>query len=43
MLEKFEKPVIETAKLKPDGTYGMFTLDPLEGGKTLQIRCIEGK
>ena len=32
MLEKFEKPVIETAKLKPDGTYGMFTLDPLEGG-----------
>ena len=32
MLEKFEKPVIETAKLKPDGTYGMFTLEPLEGG-----------
>ena len=26
MLEKIEKPVIETVKLKPDGTYGMFTL-----------------
>ena len=32
MLEKIEKPVIETVKLKPDGTYGMFTLEPLECG-----------
>ncbi len=32
MLEKIEKPEIETVKLKPDGTYGMFTLEPLERG-----------
>lgn len=32
MLEKIEKPVIETIKLKPDGKYGMFGLEPLEGG-----------
>lgn len=32
MLEKIEKPVIETVKLKPDGIYGMFTLEPLECG-----------
>ncbi len=32
MLEKIEKPVIDATKLKPDGTYGMFTLEPLEAG-----------
>ena len=32
MLEKIEKPVMQTVKLKPDGTYGMFTLEPLECG-----------
>ncbi|MDR1754340.1 MAG: DNA-directed RNA polymerase subunit alpha [Eubacterium sp.] len=32
MLEKFEKPEIETVKLKPDGKYGMFCLEPLEHG-----------
>lgn len=32
MLEKIEKPEIETVKLKPDGKYGMFTLEPLECG-----------
>ncbi len=32
MLEKIEKPEIETVKLKPDGKYGMFTLGPLECG-----------
>ena len=32
MLEKIEKLSIETSKLKPDGTYGMFVLEPLQGG-----------
>ncbi|NLJ17006.1 MAG: DNA-directed RNA polymerase subunit alpha [Clostridiales bacterium] len=32
MLEKIEKLSIETSKLKPDGTYGMFILEPLQGG-----------
>ncbi len=32
MLERIEKPEIETVKLKPDGKYGMFTLEPLECG-----------
>lgn len=32
MLEKIEKPEIETAQLKPDGTYGKFILEPLERG-----------
>ncbi len=32
MLEKIEKPEIETIKLKPDGKYGMFVLEPLEAG-----------
>ena len=37
MLEKIEKPEIETVKLKPDGKYGMFVLEPLEAcyGNTL--------
>lgn len=32
MLEKIEKPEIETIKLRPDGKYGMFSLEPLECG-----------
>ncbi len=32
MLEKIAKPEIETVKLKPDGKYGMFVLEPLEAG-----------
>ncbi len=32
MLEKFEKLNIETAKLRSDGTYGMFVLEPLQSG-----------
>lgn len=32
MLEKIEKPEIETVKLKPDGKYAMFALEPLECG-----------
>ena len=32
MLEKIEKPEIETVKLKPDGKYGMFSIEPLECG-----------
>ncbi len=32
MLEKIEKPEIEIVKLKPDGKYGMFVLEPLEAG-----------
>ncbi|MCL1831405.1 MAG: DNA-directed RNA polymerase subunit alpha [Oscillospiraceae bacterium] len=32
MLERIEKSEIETIKLKPDGTYGMFCLEPLECG-----------
>ena len=32
MLEKIEKPEIETIKLKPAGKYGMFVLEPLEAG-----------
>ncbi|MCL2087258.1 MAG: DNA-directed RNA polymerase subunit alpha [Oscillospiraceae bacterium] len=32
MLEKFEKPNIETVRHKPDGKYGMFCLEPLEHG-----------
>ncbi|MCL1903497.1 MAG: DNA-directed RNA polymerase subunit alpha [Oscillospiraceae bacterium] len=32
MLERIEKADIETIKLKPDGTYGMFCLEPLECG-----------
>ncbi|MCL1882006.1 MAG: DNA-directed RNA polymerase subunit alpha [Oscillospiraceae bacterium] len=32
MLEKIEKSEIEMIKVKPDGTYGMFCLEPLECG-----------
>ncbi len=32
MLEKIEKPEIETAELKADGTYGKFIVSPLERG-----------
>lgn len=32
MLEKIEKPEIETVKLEVNGTYGMFVLRPLERG-----------
>lgn len=32
MLEKIEKPEIETAELKSNGTYGKFILGPLERG-----------
>lgn len=32
MLERIEKSEIETIKLRPDGTYGMFCLEPLECG-----------
>ena len=32
MLEKIEKPEIETVKLESNGTYGMFVLAPLERG-----------
>ncbi|MCL1866754.1 MAG: DNA-directed RNA polymerase subunit alpha [Oscillospiraceae bacterium] len=32
MLERIEKSEIETIKLRPDGTYGMFCLEPLEHG-----------
>ena len=32
MLEKIEKPEIETEKLEANGTYGMFVLRPLERG-----------
>ena len=32
MLEKIEKPEIETAELKSNGTYGKFILEPLERG-----------
>ncbi len=32
MLEKIEKPEIETAELKANGTYGRFVLGPLERG-----------
>ena len=32
MLEKIEKPELETVKLEPNGTYGMFVLAPLERG-----------
>ncbi len=32
MLEKIEKPEIETAELKGDGTYGKFIVAPLERG-----------
>lgn len=32
MLEKFEKLNIETSKLRSDGTYGMFVLEPLQSG-----------
>jgi len=32
MLEKIEKPEIETAELKSNGTYGKFVLEPLERG-----------
>jgi len=32
MLEKIERSEIETIKLRPDGTYGMFCLEPLECG-----------
>jgi DNA-directed RNA polymerase subunit alpha len=32
MLERIEKSEIETIMLKPDGTYGMFCLEPLECG-----------
>ena len=29
---EIEKPRIETAEIKPDGTYGRFVLEPLERG-----------
>ena len=29
---EIEKPVIETAEMKSDGTYGRFVLEPLERG-----------
>ena len=32
MLEKIEKLNIETFKLRSDGTYGMFVLEPLQSG-----------
>lgn len=32
MLEKIEKPEIEIVNLKSDGTYGVFSLEPLERG-----------
>ena len=32
MLEKIEKPDIETVELKSNGTYGKFVLEPLEPG-----------
>ncbi len=32
MLEKMEKPEIETAEINSDGTYGRFILEPLERG-----------
>ena len=32
MLEKIEKPIMETSKLRSDGTYGMFVLGPLQSG-----------
>ena len=32
MLERIERSEIDTVKLKPDGTYGMFCLEPLECG-----------
>ena len=32
MLEKIEKPEIETVELKSDGKYGKFVLSPLERG-----------
>ena len=32
MLDKIEKPEIEIVKLRPDGKYGMFVLEPLEAG-----------
>jgi DNA-directed RNA polymerase subunit alpha len=32
MLEKIEKPEIETEELKSNGTYGRFVLEPLERG-----------
>lgn len=32
MLEKIEKPEIETAELKSNGTYGKFIVEPLERG-----------
>ena len=32
MLEKIEKPKIETPELRPNGTYGKFVLEPLERG-----------
>ncbi len=32
MLEKSEKLNIETSKLRSDGTYGMFVLEPLQSG-----------
>ena len=32
LLEKFEKLNIETSKLRSDGTYGMFVLEPLQSG-----------
>ena len=28
MLEKIEKPKIETPELRPNGTYGKFVLEP---------------
>ena len=32
MLEKIEKPEIETVELKTNGTYGKFVVSPLERG-----------
>ena len=37
MLEKIEKPEIETAELKSNGTYGKFILEPLERGASGRI------
>ena len=41
MLEKIEKPELETVELRSDGKYGKFVLAPLERGygTTLAARC----
>jgi DNA-directed RNA polymerase subunit alpha len=40
MLEKIEKPEIETAELKSNGTYGKFILEPLERGYVLRSEIV---